>query len=345
MFSFRTTPLEEQLDRSLRDGRVAVMEGPCSWDVQSGRYTSDIFRERGNLISISDWNDPAELRRANAIVVDEQDCGARYSEPLRAVISLMDTLNSMPISEDELGISLYIVDHPNPNGRAVEGSMPMVYEQRGVPGTVHRHGLTLGELARLYYSDIGGRYPLHVISLEAQANTRLVMPWMISPFDNMPGMFTSLMYPGMALWECTNITPGIGTTRPYEQFGAPFINTSDDEIPSPDGVSMRPCTFTPMQGLYAGQLCRGYQLLLLPGCQYHSLLHTVQLMRHFVERYSEFTIGADLARRVADPVIEAYLRGEISFDIVQESIKAEEQKWIRKAKRYVLYDEQPCRIK
>ena len=103
---------------------------------------------------------------------------------------------------------------------------------------------------------------------------------------------------------------------------------------------MRPCSFTPSAGRYADQRCLGYQIILRPGAQYHSLLHTLEMMRWFAERYSQFEMLPELHVKVADPVISEYLRGGITFDIVQEHVKAEEQKFIRKAKRYTLYDEQ-----
>ena len=97
--------------------------------------------------------------------------------------------------------------------------------------------------------------------------------------------------------------------------------------------------------MYRGENCNGYQIILEPGAEYHSLLHTVQLIRWFKDRYSQFSFRDDFFARLGDPVIEEYLKGTITFDIVQEHVKLEEQKWIRKAKRYMLYGEQPYRIK
>ena len=108
---------------------------------------------------------------------------------------------------------------------------------------------------------------------------------------------------------------------------------------------LRSCTFSPAFGKYAGEKCFGWQIILVPGEEYHSILHTLQMMDFFRQHYSMFTIGEEAFARIADPVIEAFLKGEITFDIVREHIKLEEQKWIRKAKRYVLYDDSPCRIK
>ena len=123
---------------------------------------------------------------------------------------------------------------------------------------------------------------------------------------------------------------------------------------------MRPCTFTPAAGRYQGERCAGWQIMLEPGAEYHSLLHTLQLMRFLSERYSQFEYTEGFRAKLADPVLETYLRGDISFqeareetylrgDIsfqeAREHVKLEEQKWIRKAKRFSLYDDQPYRIK
>ena len=154
------------------------------------------------------------------------------------------------------------------------------------------------------------------------------------------------MYSGGGLWNNTSICPAIGTARPYEYIGAPFVKLEDVRfVPAPSGAMMRPCSFTPAAGRYKGKACFGYQIMLLPGAKYHSLLHTLQLMRYFADRYEEFEMSDSLFVKVADPVIGEYLRGHLSFDVVQEYVKTGEQKWIRKAKRFCLYDDLPFRLK
>lgn len=360
MFSFRTTRLEDQLDKALIDGKVACFCTQNCWDTASGRYMYDIFRERGNLVRVFSPSDAElspdtehipfkreDIEDLNAIVVEIQDAGARYFNYTRDVFHLMTVLLEMEDGEDYPSVpSLYVVDHDNPAGRVVEGSMPVVDNEPWVPKIAHRHGLTLGELCHLYYNEIGARFPLHIISARATDINRVLMPWTIAPASDIPGMFTCYMYSGGGLWNGTNITPGIGTARPYEYFGAPFIVPGTlDSPPSPEGVMMRPCTFKPSAGLYRGEKCSGYQIILEPGTEYHSLLHTVQLIRYFKDRYSQFALRDDFFSKLADPVIAEYIKGSITFDIVQEHVKLEEQKWIRKAKRYVLYDGQPYRIK
>ena len=354
MFSFRTTALEDQLDKALLSGRVGCFCTQNCWDTARGRYMYDLFRERGNLAAIFNPRDaeltpgtnhitldPSALSSLDAVVVEIQDAGARYFNYTKDVFLLMETLNGIIDAPP-----LYIVDHINPAGRIVEGSMPSGPVEPHTPKVAHRHGLTLGELCNLYYSEIGASFPLHVISALANDSTRQLLPWTIAPASDIPGMFTCQMYPGGGLWNNTTITPAIGTARPYEYFGSPFIRHSAmDLIPAPAGVLMRPCSFTPSTGRYEGLRCQGFQIMLQPGAEYHSLLHTIQLMRYFLERYPQFELLEGFAEKLSDPELLNYLRGGMTFQEAREHVKVEEQKWIRKAKRYTLYDDQPYRIK
>lgn len=314
----------------------------------------DLFRERGNLQIVFSPRDTeltpgtnhitfeaSALEGLDAVVVEIQDAGARYFNYSKDVFNLMETLSKLDVPP-----SLYIVDHINPAGRIVEGSMPNGPVEPHTPKVAHRHGMTLGELCSIYYNEIGASFPLHVISALANDATRQLLPWTIAPASDIPGMFTCQMYPGGGLWNNTTITPAIGTARPYEYFGAPFIRHDRLEvIPAPAGVMMRPCTFTPAAGRHEGIQCQGYQIMLQPGAEYHSLLHTVQLIRYFLERYPQFELLDGFEEKLADPTLMSYIKGNMTYHEAREHVKIEEQKWIRKAKRYTLYDDQPYRIK
>ena len=265
MFSFRTTSLEEQLDKSLQEGRVGCFCTQNCWDTERGRYMYDIFSQRGNLHTVFSPRDTEltpltnhiefaaeDLKELNAVVVEIQDVGARYFNYTKDVFKLMDALKAL---KDEAP-SLYIVDHINPAGRVVEGTMPLAELEANVPKVAHRHGLTLGELANLYYHEIGAKFALHVISALATETNKQLMPWTIAPASDIPGLFTCDMYSGGGLWNNTNISPAIGTARPYEYIGAPFVKTASHEpVPAAEGVLMRPCSFTPSCGKYEGKKC------------------------------------------------------------------------------------------
>ena len=352
MFSFRTTSLEEQLDKALQEGRVGCFCTQNCWDTQKGRYLYDIFRERGNLEIIFSPRDTEltpltnhiefskeDIKGLNAIVVEIQDVGSRYFNYTKDVLSLMDAL------KDDAP-SLYVVDHINPAGRVVEGTMVTSPAELNVAKVAHRHGLTLGELMNLYYHEIGAKFALHVISAMATDSNHQLMPWTIAPASDIPGLFTCDMYSGGGLWNNTNITPGIGTARPYEYIGAPFVKTSANEIvPVAEGVMLRPCSFTPSCGKYEGKKCFGYQIMREPGTEYHSLLHTLQLIRYFKERYKEFCLEDGFEAKLSDKLLLDYINGEVSWEEAREHVKLEEQKWIRKAKKFSLYEDMPYRIK
>ena len=354
MFSFRTTSLEDQMDRALHQGSVACFCTQNCWDTERGRYMYDIFRERGNLKLIFSPRDTEltpltnhidfskdELVGVNAVVVEIQDVGSRYFNYTRDVFALMDVLKGM--GED--APALYIVDHINPAGRVVEGTMPSAEVDANVPKVSHRHGLTLGELANLYYHEIGAKFAIHVISALATESNKQLMPWTIAPCSDIPGLFTCDMYSGGGLWNNTNVTPGIGTSRPYEYIGAPFVKSTVEGLPVVEGALVRPCSFTPSCGRYTGRKCSGYQIMLEPGQEYHSLIHTLQLIRYFKETYKEFALEDGFEAKLSDQTLLDYINGLISTEQMREHVKVEEQKWIRKAKKFALYDDLPYRMK
>ncbi len=352
MFSFRTTALEEQLDRGLNEGRVACFCTPNCWNEAEGRYMYDLFKSRGNLAAVflprgpemTPQNDHIEfsagdLEGLNAVVVEIQDVGTRYFNYCRDVFRLMEVMREMVEPP-----SLYVVDHVNPAGRVVEGTMPD-REIPAMPRVAHRHGLTLGELVNLHRSEIGAKYPLHVISAATTDSNRRL--WTIPPSSDIPSVFTYDLYSGGGLWINTNISPGIGTTRPYEFFGAPFIKPlTSGNIPQADGATVRPCSFTPAFGMYAGKKCFGYQIMLQPGEEYHSLMHTLRLIHYFNDFYpGDFHLDDGFEEKLADSLLFDYIVNKVSWEEAAEHIKTEEQKWIRKAKKYVLYDDSPYRIR
>ena len=209
MFSFRTTSLEEQLDKTLHEGKIGCFCTQNCWDTEKGRYMYDIFRERGNLQVIFNPRDTEltpltnhieftreEIEGLGGIVVEIQDVGARYFNYTKDVFRLMDLLKAM---KDDAP-SLYIVDHNNPAGRIVEGSMPSSVQEANVPKVAHRHGLTLGELANLYYHEIAAKFPLHIISALATGSNHQLMvkkkrkSTRKLPKALLPNLFSIIMY-------------------------------------------------------------------------------------------------------------------------------------------------------
>jgi uncharacterized protein YbbC (DUF1343 family) len=206
---------------------------------------------------------PRALRGLDALVFDIQDVGTRYYTYQATMLYCME-------AAARAGIGFFVLDRPNPiGGIAVEGPAlrPGFESFCGVHDVAVRHGLTVGELAGLYLEERGLELALAVIPCRGwrrdMHQRESGLPW-VFPSPNMPTPETALVYPGMCLLEGTNLSEGRGTTRPFELFGAPWLDAdrlsgalAAERLP---GVRFRPVTFVPTWDKHAGVRCRGVEL-------------------------------------------------------------------------------------
>jgi len=207
---------------------------------------------------------PAEvLSELDAVVYDIQDVGARF-------YTYISTLYYVLEAAGEAGTRVVVLDRPNPvTGVAVEGPVldPQLRSFVGVWPLPIRHGLTVGELACLLNEEAGLGAELEVVEMRGWARSMWFeetgLPW-VPPSPNMPTPGTALVYPGTCLLEGTNVSEGRGTTKPFELVGAPWLDEraliEELETLPLRGVALRPATFVPMWGKYAGEVCRGVQV-------------------------------------------------------------------------------------
>ena len=207
--------------------------------------------------------DPEQLARLDVLLFDVQDVGARY-------YTYGATLALCMRAAAASGVKVVVLDRPNPiGGVAVEGGgLDEGLENFcGLYPVPQRHGLTLGELARLYNETFGIGCELDVAACEGWSRSAYYdqcgLPW-VMPSPNMPTPDTALVYPGMCLLEGANLSEGRGTTRPFELFGAPFIDGPRlaQELRRHDlpGVVFRPCVIEPAFHKFRGQRCGALQL-------------------------------------------------------------------------------------
>ena len=209
-----------------------------------------------------------DLRGLDALVFDVQDVGSRY-------YTYLATMGLAMQAAARHKLRFVVLDRPNPlGGAAVEGGVvhPGFESFVGLWPIAARHGLTAGECARmLNLSPMMGGFgvgcDLVVEPLEGWHRTMewadTGLPW-VMPSPNMPTPETALVYPGMCLLEGTNLSEGRGTTRPFELFGAPWLDghalaeaLRAEDLP---GVGFRPCAFTPTWDKHKGARCGGVQL-------------------------------------------------------------------------------------
>jgi len=206
---------------------------------------------------------PAHLAQVDVLVFDVQDIGARY-------YTYAATLALCMRAAAQAGVKVVVLDRPNPiGGTQIEGGgiEPGLENFCGLYPVPQRHALTVGELARLYNETFGIGCELEVVACEGWRRAwyydECGLPW-VMPSPNMPTLDTAIVYPGMCLLEGTNLSEGRGTTRPFELFGAPFIDgralvaaLGRCDLP---GVRFRPCVIEPAFHKFAGRRCGGAQV-------------------------------------------------------------------------------------
>jgi len=201
---------------------------------------------------------PSDLEGIDVLVCDLQDVGSRYYTFVWTICLAID-------AAARAGVRVVVCDRPNPIGERVEGE-PQSPDHTSFVGWRRvpvRHGRTVGELARQYQAEARPDADLTVVPMRAWGRRRAWpagVPW-VSPSPNMPSLSTALVYPGGCLFEATNLSEGRGTTRPFEQVGAPYLDAGRlagamSELGLP-GVRFRAVHFRPQFHKHAGETCHG----------------------------------------------------------------------------------------
>jgi uncharacterized protein YbbC (DUF1343 family) len=206
---------------------------------------------------------PEMLDGLDTVLFDLQDVGVRVYTFIWTMALAMEACA-------EAGVRFVVLDRPNPvGGVTCEGPMlrPGYESFVGLQPIPLRHGLTCGELANWLNAERGIGCDLEVIPCEGWRRWMswedTGLPW-VMPSPNLPAAHSCDVYPGMVLLEGTNLSEGRGTTRPFELFGAPFVDphalaeTVAGRLGS--GVTLRPCHFEPTFQKHAGRVCGGGQL-------------------------------------------------------------------------------------
>jgi uncharacterized protein YbbC (DUF1343 family) len=229
--------------------------------------------------------DQAVLKTIDALVIDLQDIGARYYTFVWSAVMLIEQMG-------DLGKKVFILDRPNPlNGEKVQGPVlePDFVSFVGLYPVPVRHGFTIGELCSFVNSELKLDADITVIKMKGWTRDLLFndtgLCWTM-PTPNMPDFSTALVYPGMCLLEGTNISEGRGTTKPFEVFGAPWIDPftlvkklNQKKIP---GIRFRPVFYMPTFNKYKGRLCGGAQVYVTNDRRYDPFsmgLEIIQVIR------------------------------------------------------------------
>ena len=238
-------------------------------DVQDNMVETGHGRHRHHEVPIyslySDTREPTPemFDGIDVLVIDLQDVGTR-------VYTYVYTMANCLRAAAQNGIRVVVCDRPNPiGGDAVEGPMlePRFVSFVGQFQIPLRHGMTIGELARLFNDHFGIGAELDVVALSGWSRSMYMddddTPW-INPSPNLPTLDSAIVYPGTVLVEGTTLSEGRGTTRPFELIGAPGLDPEavSDHLNVLDlpGAHFRPVRFEPTFQKHAGETCGGCQI-------------------------------------------------------------------------------------
>jgi len=246
----------------------------------------------------------AMIEDVEVLVFDIQDVGTRIYTYIATMAYAMQTCA-------ESGIEFIVLDRPNPvNGVDMEGPIleyPEFSSFVGLYPIPLRHGMTAGELALLFNGKfLEKKAKLTVIPMEGWKRgmwfdeTRL--PWVI-PSPNMPTLTTATVYPGQVFLEGTNVSEGRGTTKPFELFGAPWIDGYELSLRlrqlNLEGVAFREAWFTPWFSKYAGERCGGAQLHVTDRQVFRPLATSLHIIKTIRELYpDEFAFHSQYFDRI-----------------------------------------------
>lgn len=207
---------------------------------------------------------PEQLQGLDVLIFDIQDIGARFYTYLATMAMALEEAKTA-------GIDFMVLDRPNPiRGDIVEGPILADPNLRFLTPTAYfqvpvRHGLTAGEMALRHNLAVGHRR-LKVIKLRGwkrnQWHDQTGLPW-VPPSPNMPDVEAAALYPGIGIFEASNLAVGRGTPLPFRWIGAPWLKA--DEIVARlhglvEGVEFSAQDYTPSKSVFAGKVCRGVRI-------------------------------------------------------------------------------------
>jgi len=208
---------------------------------------------------------PEMLKGLDVLVFDVQDAGARF-------YTYMSTMGYAMEAAARKGVEFIVLDRPNPiSASRLEGPLmdPDLRSFTGYFPLPVRHGMTLGELARMFNGERNMGVRLRVIQMQGYRRDMWFdetgLAW-VNPSPNLRSLAQATLYPGVALCEASNVSVGRGTDAPFELIGSPWIKAeelaaylSGRQIP---GVEFEPATFTPAGHLFEGETCQGVRIVL-----------------------------------------------------------------------------------
>ena len=268
-------------------------------DIQAGmHYDTYVDGETGltvySLYGKSKKPSEEMMSKIDIMSIDVQDCGSRY-------YTFIYTMAYSMMACKDYGKTFVVFDRPNPiGGEKVEGNILDVKYRSfvGYYPIVQRHGMTIGELAKMFNEEFEIGCDLVVIPMQnyerwmSYEDTKL--PWVV-PTPNLPTINTAYTYNTTCVFEGTNVAEGRGTTTPFEIVGAPWIKSEklarDLNAYNLEGVYFRPQYFTPTFSKYEKELCGGVFVHVTDRSKFNSMKASWVMLEEIRRNYPEFKVS------------------------------------------------------
>lgn len=290
---------------------------------------------------------PEMLRDLDALVFDLQDVGARFYTYITTLALVLEAAR-------ENDKDVIVLDRPNPiGGEVAEG--PVLEEALrgrfiGYFPLPTRHGMTVGELARLYNDEfrIGAR--LTVVPMQGWRRSMFFdetgLPW-VNPSPNMRSLEAALSYPGLGALEGTNLSVGRGTAKPFVWYGAPWLDEKGlcEELGRRglEGVRFAPLRFRPepQPGLprypYTGEECRGFEVQITDRRTYRPVTAALHVLDALHRRHPEVFAFGRAAEMIGRRDIEEAIRAGRPPAQIARSWQEDLERFLEIRRRFLLY--------
>lgn len=287
----------------------------------------------------------------DVLIIDLQDVGTR-------VYTFSSTMLNCLKACARANKKVIILDRPNPlGGEKVEGNLlqPDLYSFVGPFSLPMRHGLTIGEMAIIFNDALNIGCELEIIRMEGWKRNMLWkdtgLRW-VMPSPNMPYPETAMVYPGQVLLEGTNISEGRGTCRPFELFGAPYIDTKKIlkaiNKNALKGCYLQEFSFKPTFNKWMGRLCYGFFIHILDPYTFEPYFASLSILQAIIKthpkefrwkkppyEYEYNKLPIDLL--IGNKILRIDLESGLSPSIIKEKWAQELESYVKWKKEYHIY--------
>ncbi len=320
--------------------------------IQAGAHVDTYVDELTNITVYSLYGKSKKpskeiMDNIDVMCIDIQDNGSRY-------YTFIYTMAYAMMACQEYDKEFVVFDRPNPiGGIKVEGNHLNIEKYRSFVGYYdmpQRHGLTMGELAKLFNEAYGIGCKLHIIPMTGWMRKMdfedTNLPWVI-PTPNLPTIASAYTYNATCIFEGTNVSEGRGTTTPFELVGAPWLNAEKlaEELNSYHlkGVYFRPQWYTPTFSKYQNELCGGVYVHITDRKVFNTMKTSWTMLYHIRTTYAEhFKINKPYVE--GRPTLfhfeagdDSIIEGKLSLSKQFKLLKEAESDFIKLREKYLLY--------